>query len=101
MHIGIPTFASYRDAVVHPGSALGSILLQVGGVVGLARIAVIIFVEYVGRNVIEMQLNRPSGWRTFLELVGPRLYPVLDVPLQWGCNEEGRSGSGGCPGSRS
>ena len=32
-HIGISSFASYRNAVVHLGSALGSILLQVGGVV--------------------------------------------------------------------
>ena len=33
VHIGIPSFASYRNAVVHLGSVLGSILLQVGGVV--------------------------------------------------------------------
>ena len=35
-HIGIPTFAFYQNAVVHLvslGSTLGSILLQVGGVV--------------------------------------------------------------------
>ena len=49
----------------------GGGLSQVSGLVGLARIAVIIFVEYVGRNVVEMQLNRPSGWRTFLELGRP------------------------------
>ena len=31
--LGFSSFASYRNAVIHLGSALGSILLQVGGVV--------------------------------------------------------------------